>query len=290
MASTLSFSLRTFIKQFSPLSKRTRFNFPIRTSFKRLNVTCNSSRFLHFETLTSRQKDQVHLFVDALLQWNQKMNLTAITEVNEVMERHVEDSLAIIPPIRNLYLSHCSTIPCNDIKLVDVGTGAGLPGLIIAIACPEWHVTLMESMNKRCLFLEHAVGHTGLTNVQVVRGRAENLGHDLSLREKFDVVVARAVAEMRILAEYCLPMVRVGGLFLAAKGHDPLAEVTNAGKAIEMMGASLLQICPVESHSPYGQRTAVVCFKERHTPRKYPRDPGKTSDHPIRWMFLNLPR
>lgn len=101
------------------------------------------------------------------------MNLTAVTEESEVMERHVEDSLAIIPPIRNLYSSHCSTIPCDGIKLLDVGTGAGLPGLIIAIACPEWQVTLMESMNKRCLFLEHAVGHTGLTNVHVVRGRAE---------------------------------------------------------------------------------------------------------------------
>ncbi|CAK9311924.1 unnamed protein product [Citrullus colocynthis] len=281
MAVTVSFSFRTFIKQFSALSNRTAFNIPIRTRFKRFAVTCSTPRCLHFETLTSRQKDQVHLFVDALLQWNQKLNLTAVTEVSEVMERHVEDSLAILTPMRNLYLSHCSTPPCDDIKLVDVGTGAGLPGLIIAIACPEWQVTLMESMNKRCLFLEHVVGHTGLTNVQVVRGRAENLGHDPCLREKFDVVVARAVAEMRVLAEYCLPMVRVGGLFLAAKGHDPLAEVTNAEKAIEMMGASLLQICPVESHSPYGQRTAVVCLKERHTPRKYPRDPGTPAKTPL---------
>ncbi|XP_022137738.1 uncharacterized protein LOC111009093 [Momordica charantia] len=292
MVSIVLFSFGTFIKQFAALSNPTAFG-PIRTSVNRLAVACHSPRFLHFETLTSRQQDQVHLFVDALLQWNKKMNLTAVTDVSEVMERHVEDSLAIIPPIRNLYLSHCTKVPCDNIKLVDVGTGAGLPGLIIAIACPEWQVTLMESMNKRCIFLEHAVGHTGLSNVQIVRGRAENLGHDLCLREKFDVVVARAVAEMRILAEYCLPMVRVGGLFLAAKGHDPLfwrflnlnhlelAEVTNAEKAIEMMGASLLQICAVESHSPYGQRTAVVCLKERHTPRKYPRDPGTPAKAPL---------
>lgn len=185
----------------------------------------------------------MHLYVDTLLEWNQvslslatlilclaaenmvgklkrleirlqlmkilklqRMNLTAVKEVNEVMERHIEDSLAIIPPIRNSYLSHCSPSSSNNLSLVDVGSGAGLPGLVLAIACPGkqifllkfrflyfynmyinkaytlllfwwvgWEVTLMESMNKRCLFLEHVVSHIGLSNVQVVRGRAEVL-------------------------------------------------------------------------------------------------------------------
>ncbi|BBH03853.1 S-adenosyl-L-methionine-dependent methyltransferases superfamily protein [Prunus dulcis] len=176
-------------------------------------------------------KEQIHLYVDTLLEWNQRMNLTAVKEVNEVMERHIEDSLAIIPPIRNSYFSHCSPSSSNNLSLVDVGSGAGLPGLVLAIACPGWEVTLMESMNKRCLFLEHVVSHIGLSNVQVVRGRAENLGQVLCFREKFDVAVARAVAEMRVL---------------------------------------------VESHSPYGQRTAIVCLKTSPTPRKYPRDPELT--------------
>ncbi|KAI8528993.1 hypothetical protein RHMOL_Rhmol12G0191400 [Rhododendron molle] len=152
----------------------------------------------HFQTLTSRQKEQIHLYVDALLDWNQKMNLTAVTEASEV-----------------------------------------------------------------------------------IRERAENLGQNLGFREVFDVAVARAVAEMRVLAEYCLPLVRVGGLFVAAKGHDPLEEVRRAETAIRLMGASVLEMCSVESQGPHGQRTAVVCLKERPTPRKYPRDPGTPVKSPM---------
>lgn len=208
------------------------------------------------------------------------MNLTAVTERNEVMERHIEDSLAIIPPISESYASHCSS-SCESLNLVDVGSGAGLPGLILAIACPDWEVTLLESMNKRCLFLEHAINVTGLSNVQVVRDRAENFGQTSEFRESFDVAVARAVAELRILVEYCLPLVRVGGLFLAAKGHDPQEEIRNAERAMNLMGASVWHQRLVESHSPYGQRTAVICFKDRPTPRKYPRDPGTPTKVPI---------
>ncbi|KAM2780286.1 hypothetical protein COP1_015460 [Malus domestica] len=165
--------------------------------FRPKNLTANPIRSSsYFETLDSCQKEQVHLYVHTLLQWNRKMNLTAVKEADEVMERHIEDSLAIIPPIRNSYLSHCNPSSKN-LRLVDVGSGAGLPGLILAIAWPGWEVTLMESMNKRCIFLEHVVGHIGLSNVQVVRGRAEVW-----------------------FPEYCLPLVCVGGLFVAAKGHD----------------------------------------------------------------------
>lgn len=208
------------------------------------------------------------------------MNLTAVREASEVMGRHIEDSLAIIPPIRSSYHSRCEA-SCENINLVDVGSGAGLPGLVLAIASPGWKVTLLESMNKRCVFLEHAVDLTGLSNVQVVRGRAENLGQNLGFREVFDVAVARAVAEMRILAEYCLPLVRVGGLFVAAKGHDPQDEVRRAERAINLMGASWLQTFSVESHSPHGQRTAVICLKDYPTPRKYPRDPGTPAKLPL---------
>ncbi|XP_021900888.1 uncharacterized protein LOC110816851 isoform X3 [Carica papaya] len=214
-------ALGTIIEQFpffKPKASRTR---RIYTELSTITTTTSASiKPSHFETLSSRQKDQIHLYVDALLQWNQKMNLTAVTEVSEVMERHVEDSLAILPPIRTSYISCCSP-SCDNICLIDVGSGPGLPGLILAIACPGWNVTLLESMNKRCVFLEHAVSVTGLSNVKILRGRAENLGQNACFREHFDVAVARAVAEMRILAEYCLPLVRVGGLFVAAKGHDP---------------------------------------------------------------------
>ncbi|KAH7858723.1 hypothetical protein Vadar_027172 [Vaccinium darrowii] len=268
-AITPPLSLGTFIKHFStfiPAALNPNRNNP------RALTTTAGRRLTHFQTLTSRQKEQIHLYVDALLEWNQKMNLTAVTEASEVMERHIEDSLAIIPPIRSSYLSHCGD-SYDELSLIDVGTGAGLPGLILAIACPGWKVNLLESMNKRCVFLEHAVSLTGLSNVQVIRERAENVGQNLGFREVFDVSVARAVAEMRVLAEYCLPLVRVGGLFVAAKGHDPLEEVRRAERAIDLMGASVLETCSVESQGPHGQRTVIVCLKDRPTPRKYPRDP-----------------
>ncbi|KAJ4850061.1 hypothetical protein Tsubulata_034421 [Turnera subulata] len=245
----------------------------------------NSSSY--FETLNSRQKEQIRLYVDTLLDWNQRMNLTAVTDFDEVMKRHVDDSLAILPHIRDTYASHCDG-SIDNLTLVDVGTGAGLPGLILAIACPGWKVTLLESMKKRCMFLENAIGVAGLSNTEVVRGRAEDLGQNALYREKFDVAVARAVAEMRILAEYCLPLVRVGGLFVAAKGHDPQVhciceqeEVQNAKRSIQLMGASLLGLCSVESHSPHGQRTAIICAKDSPTPRKYPRDPGTPAKLPL---------
>ncbi|KAG4203676.1 hypothetical protein ERO13_A05G415200v2 [Gossypium hirsutum] len=275
-----SVSLGTFVKHL-PFSKpKTSFP-PQRLNFKSLTTTttCVTRSSSYFETLNSRQKDQIHLYVDALLQWNQ-MNLTAVNEVNEVMERHIEDSLAIIPPIQNSYISSCNN-SFDNLRIVDVGSGAGLPGLVLAVACPGWEVTLVESMNKRCLFLEHAVSLIGLSNVQVVRERAEKLGQDSNFRERFDVAVARAVAEMKVLAEYCLPLVRVGGLFVAAKGHNPQDEVKSAERATKLMGASVLQLCSVESHSPHGQRTAIICFKNRPTPRKYPRDPGTPTKEPL---------
>ncbi|GAV74578.1 GidB domain-containing protein [Cephalotus follicularis] len=271
------FSFGTFVKHL-PLSKPLTF-FPWKIQAKTLSTTRILS-LPHFQALSSRQKDQIHIYVDTLLEWNQRVNLTAVKEENEVMKRHIEDSLAIIPPINNSYTSHCSS-SCTNLNLIDVGTGPGLPGLVLAIACPGWKVTLLECMNKRCIFLKHAVSLTGLSNVRVVRGRAEDMGQDLLFRENFDVAVARAVAEMRILAEYCLPLVRVGGLFVAAKGHEPQEEVRNAERAIQLMGASVLQLCQVQSHSPFGQRTAILCLKGRPTPRKYPRDPGTPAKIPL---------
>ncbi|XP_010913464.1 uncharacterized protein [Elaeis guineensis] len=188
------------------------------------------------QNLSPRQKDQISLYVSTLLQWNQRMNLTAVTEEREVMTRHVEDSLAILPPLQRSYLSHCSSSSssssCDGLNLVDVGSGPGLPGLIFAIACPSWKVTLLESMHKRCLFLEHIVDLTGLSNVQILRERAEE-------------------------------------------------EVKVAENAIRLMGASILELSTVESHGPLGQRTVVICLKDRATPRKYPRHPGVPSKMPL---------
>ncbi|KAL8457684.1 hypothetical protein ACS0TY_035525 [Phlomoides rotata] len=279
-------SVGTFFKHLPPLrSSLLKFKpIPIRRTILSLSSAFNDASAAvdcsHFQTLNSHQKNQVRLYIGSLLQWNQKMNLTAVKEENEVMERHVEDSLAIIEPVRNSYMLHCGG-SFENLSVVDVGSGAGLPGLVLAIACPGWKVTLLESMNKRCNFLEHVVDLIGLQNVQIVRDRAENLGQNLDFRENFDIAVARAVAEMRVLAEYCLPLVRVGGLFVAAKGHDPKEEVANAERAISLMGASLVQTYLVESHSKYGQRTAVICLKDTPTPGRYPRAPGTPSKLPL---------
>ncbi|KAK9119604.1 hypothetical protein Scep_017697 [Stephania cephalantha] len=271
-------SVRTFIKHL--VSPKTTVS-STATTHRKTSPTSRTLCSSNLETLNPRQREQISLYVDALLQWNQKMNLTAVTETSEVMTRHVEDSLAILPPIRSSYIYGSSSSRCDDLSIVDVGSGPGLPGLILAVACPGWKVTLLESMKKRCDFLEHAIGITGLSNVEVLRGRAESVGQSLDFREMFDVAVARAVAEMRILAEYCLPLVRVGGLFVAAKGHDIEDEVKNADKAIRLLGASTLHVSSVQSHGPYGQRTAIVCRKDRPTPRRYPREPGIPAKVPL---------
>ncbi|KAF8399336.1 hypothetical protein HHK36_015201 [Tetracentron sinense] len=253
---SVSFSLPIFIKHLANSNSKPIIWYPNRYNRKTL-ATTRSVKSSHLETLTSRQKEQISLYVDALLQWNQRMNLTAVTETDEVMKRHVEDSLAIIPPIQNSYISNCSS-SFENLNLVDVGTGAG------------WKVTLLESMQKRCLFLEHAVGLTGLTNVKVLRGRAEfiqrwtiealgqSVGQNLDFREMFDVAVARAVAEMRILAEYCLPLVRVGGLFVAAKGHDPQAILALHRLAAEQKSVSFTRCSMSPIRAPLHNLVDIV--------------------------------
>lgn len=187
----------------------------------------------------------------------------------------------MLPPLERAYRSTTGGSDIDGVSFIDVGSGAGLPGLILAIARPSWRFTLLESMKKRCTFLEHAVEAMGLSNVDVVCDRAENVGQSLDYREAYDIAAARAVAELKVLAEYCLPLVRVGGLFIAAKGHDPHEEIKDAKSAVQKLGASMLELCNVESMGPHGHRTAVIYFKERATPKKYPRLPGTPSKMPL---------
>lgn len=233
------------------------------------------------ETLTSKQAGQVSVYIDALLEWNQRMNLTAVTERSSIMERHIADSLALLPVMETTYANYNETRVLDNMKVVDVGSGAGLPGIVLAIARPSWEFTLMESLQKRCNFLDHVIEALGLSNIKVIRARAEDAGHEVSCREAFDVAVARAVAEMRILVELCLPLVRVGGLLVAAKGANPEEEVKFAKRAAGLLGATILPIQKVTSISPHGQRTAILCLKRQETPRKYPRKPGTPQKQPL---------
>ncbi|CAN6198157.1 unnamed protein product [Urochloa humidicola] len=251
-----------------------------------LRTTATVAPAASISSLSAPQQRQVTVYVEALLDWNQRMNLTAVTDEAEVMTRHVADSLAVLPPLERAYHARSTTAGdgsgnIDGVSLIDVGSGAGLPGLILAVARPSWRFTLLESMKKRCTFLEHAVKAMDLSNVDVVCDRAENAGQSLDHREAYDIATARAVAELKVLAEYCLPLVRVGGLFIAAKGHDPHEEIKNAKSAVQKLGASMTELCNVESIGPHGQRTAVIYFKERATPRKYPRLPGTPSKMPL---------
>ncbi|CAI5512308.1 unnamed protein product [Closterium sp. Naga37s-1] len=294
--------------------------------------------FLDGKTADYEQQQRLALYLDLLLDWNQRMNLTAVTSRAEAEQRHIADSLTLIPVILALTAPPLSTVPLaaaplpaaphpttplpteplatapippeplttaslptsplstappaserplgppsvapspavphGALRLVDVGTGAGLPGIVLAVAQPTWHVTLVESLNKRCDFLSHVVQRLGLTNVQVVCGRAEEVGRDPVHREAYDLAVARAVAEMRVLNELCLPLVRVGGAFVAAKGPNPQDEVAAASNSASLLGAQLARTYEVASSNTNGQRTAVVYKKLEPTASKYPRRPG----------------
>ncbi|CAI5485267.1 unnamed protein product [Closterium sp. Naga37s-1] len=298
--------------------------------------------------LLPRQQQRLALYLDLRLDWNQvifqvvfqRMNLTAVTSRAEAEQRHIADSLTLIPVILALTAPPLSTVPLaaallptaphpttplpteplatasipteplpavplstappaseplldppsvapspavphGTLRLVDVGTGAGLPGVVLAVAQPTWHVTLVESLNKRCDFLSHVVQRLGLNNVQVVCGRAEEVGRDPVHRGAYDLAVARAVAEMRVLNELCLPLVRVGGAFIAAKGPNPQDEVAAASNSASLLSAQLVRIYEVASSNSNGQRTAVIYKKVEPTASKYPRRPGMPSKRPL---------
>ncbi|KAH7287856.1 hypothetical protein KP509_31G000400 [Ceratopteris richardii] len=209
------------------------------------------------------------------------MNLTAVTERSCIMERHIADSLALLPIMETTFTKYNPENSLEHLKVVDVGSGAGLPGIVLAIARPCWEITLLESLQKRCNFLQYVMEALSLNNVKLVRARAEDAGHDKNYREVFDISVARAVAEMRILVELCLPLVRIGGLLVAAKGANPEEEMHAAKRPAELLGASILSMEKVSSYSPYGQRTAVLCHKKRRTPNKFPRKAGIPQKQPL---------
>lgn len=255
------------------------------------------------DALSPTQRLQVERYLDELMEWNQVMDLTAVTDRHGAVERHILDSLALLPvlddcmrqqqwsssssesgPARNSAAGakqHEQQGSSSCSSVVDVGSGAGLPGLVLAIVRPQWHVVLLDSLQKRCRFLEHAALAAGLSNVSVKWARAEDAGQSPELREQFDVAVARAVAQTRLLAELCLPLVRVGGHWVAAKGPSPEREVTEAANALGQLGGGWPEVRGVASWSADGQRTAVVVRKEKTTPAKFPRKPGVPAKRPL---------
>ncbi len=226
------------------------------------------------EALTPVQKKQLLRYAGLLREWNEKINLTAILDDEGIAVRHFLDCLTIIPDIRLQQTAH-------PMILADVGTGAGFPGLVIKIACPEIEVVLIDSLAKRLKFLDEVISELSLTGVRTVHARAEDAGHHPDLREKCDWVVARAVASLPVLAEYCLPLVRKNGSFLAMKAQAD-DEILGAQKAIAVLGGGTLKRRTFLLPGTDMTRTVITVPKIRPTPAQYPRKAGKVEQSPLK--------
>lgn len=221
--------------------------------------------------LTPRQASAFEIYERELLEWNEKFNLTAIRDPEGVRTKHFLDSLTCLIEMRE----H------PPVRLIDVGTGAGFPGIPLKIVMPNLRLTLVESVGKKANFCSHMVDELNLEAVQVITARAEDIGQDPKHREAYDWAVARAVAALPILAEYLLPLVKVGGFFLAQKGESGPQEAHSAEKAFQMLGGRLKKITPVNLPGVAEQRFLVVVQKAAATPPKYPRRAGIPSKSPL---------
>ena len=227
--------------------------------------------------LSDEQKAQMAVYYETLVETNKVMNLTGIVEAAEVAEKHIADSLRLLPFLGAEANSKNST---KTKTLVDVGTGAGLPGIPLAVACPWLRVILLDSQQKRCRFLETACQKLGLQNVAVVWGRAEELGHKEELREKADFAVARAVASLPILLEYLTPFVNPGGRIIAMKGSSAADEIRASGGALRELNSSLQEV--LEYTLTTGEsRSLVVIKKDNLLKQKYPRNSGLIKKKPL---------
>lgn len=226
--------------------------------------------------LSSRQINQFEVYYEMLIETNKVMNLTAITELDEVITKHFLDSLALA----KVYLDICN--PDNNLKVLDLGTGAGFPGIPLKIAFPYLQVTLMDSLNKRVKFLQSVIDKLELCDINGVHGRAEEAARNAAYRESFDLCVSRAVANLSTLSEYCLPFVKVGGKFISYKSADIEEELDSAKKAINVLGGKLTTVKKLTLPDSDIERSFVLIDKVRNTPKAYPRKAGTASKEPIK--------
>lgn len=227
------------------------------------------------EPLHTEQQQQLLRYARLLREWNEKLNLTAILDDEGIAVRHFQDSLTIVPLIRAYQSRNPGTL-----RLADVGTGAGFPGLVLKIACPELDVVLIDALSKRLKFLDAVIAELGLQGVRTIHARAEDAGRMKNLREQFDFVVARAVAALPVLAEYCLPLVRKNGQFIAMKAQAE-DEISAAQKAVVTLGGNKPRVHSFLLPGTDMQRTLITVDKVRQTPPAYPRKAGKVEQNPL---------
>lgn len=221
--------------------------------------------------LTDKQLEQFIKYYELLVEWNSFMNLTAITEFNEVCIKHFTDSVSLI-----------KALDCNkEMSVIDVGTGAGFPGIPLKIVFPKLKITLLDSLGKRVKFLNEVIDQLGLENIESIHGRAEDYAKPQLLRESFDICVSRAVANLSTLSEYCLPYVKKDGFFVSYKSEKVLDEMKTADKAIKILGGEIYK--QVEFTLPDSDiyRNLFMIKKINTTPKKYPRKAGLPSKEPL---------
>ena len=219
--------------------------------------------------LTDSQLNAFETYYDMLIDRNKVMNLTAITEFDEVMDKHFLDSVYLF---RSIKLE-------ADYKLIDIGTGAGFPGIPLKIVFPELKITVLDSLNKRVGFLNDLIEELNLNNIEAIHGRAEDIARDKAYRASYDIAVSRAVANLSTLSEYCLPFVKIGGKFVSYKSGDCADEVDNAKAAIHLLGGKINKID--EFSYSNNSRSFIVIDKVMNTSNKYPRKAGLPSKKPL---------
>ena len=222
-------------------------------------------------SLTEQQSEQLYEYYRLLVEWNSFMNLTGITEFSEVVQKHFVDSLSIVK-VKNM----------NDVdNLIDVGTGAGFPGLPLKIVFPHLKVTLLDSLNKRIDFLNAVIEKTGLTGIETIHGRAEDFAKPGQKREQYDLCVSRAVANLASLSEYCLPYVKIGGEFISYKSGEIEEELSDAKGAVFLLGGRLEECSTFILPGTDIHRSLVKIVKVNGCPKKYPRKAGMPSKVPL---------
>lgn len=220
---------------------------------------------------SKEQQEQLITYYEMLVEKNKVMNLTAITEFEEVLDKHFLDSISLAQYVDLT----------KPVSVIDLGTGAGFPGMPLKIIFPDLKITLADSLNKRILFLDEVISELGLTDIQTVHARAEDLAHDPNYREQYDYCVSRAVANLSSLSEYCLPFVRIGGSFISYKSGEIEEELAAAKKAIFLLGGQFDRVIPFQLEGTDLNRSFVVIRKEKKTAKTYPRKSGMPTKKPL---------